>query len=58
MEADVDSCNDLTFHLADAATVATQVTTNKGITTTATRTWDITVGCVSITLCVVDTGIP
>jgi len=53
MEADVDSCNDLTFHLADAATVATQVTTNKGITTLATRTWDITISqieCTSATL--------
>lgn len=53
MEADVDSCNDLTFHLADAAALATQVTTTKGITTLATRTWDITISqieCTSATL--------
>jgi len=43
MEADVDNCNDLTFHLADAATTTAQAITNKGITTLATRTWDITI---------------
>ena len=43
LEADVDNCNYLSFNLAEAATTAAQVIINKGITTLATRTWDMTV---------------
>jgi len=53
LEADVDNCNYLSFNLAEAATTAAQVTINKGITTLATRTWDMTITqieCTSKTL--------
>jgi len=53
LEADVDNCNYLTFHLADMATSATQVSINQGVTALATRTWDITITqieCTSKTL--------
>jgi len=53
LEADVDNCNYLSFNLADAATTATQVSINKGVTSLATRTWDMTITqieCTSKTL--------
>jgi len=41
LEADVDNCNYLQFHLADMAT--SSVSATRGITTLATRSWDMTI---------------
>ena len=41
LEADVNNCNYLQFYFADAATSSTGHT--RGITTLATRSWDMTV---------------
>merc|ERR1711894_587337 len=52
IEADVNNCNYLSFVLADAA-AASAVAATRGLTTLATRTWDITVTqieCTSKTL--------
>lgn len=43
VEADTDRGNEFTFQFADSAIAATVVSTQKGITTLATRTWDITI---------------
>jgi len=42
VEADIDRCNALRFNLGDA-TLATQITTGRGLTTTVARAWDITI---------------
>lgn len=49
VEADVDRCNMLRFHLADTATIAAQVTTTRGVTSLATRTWDMTISQIECT---------
>lgn len=49
LEADVENCNQLTFELADAATTAAQVSTFRGVSTLATRTWDITISQIECT---------
>lgn len=52
LEADVDNCNYLGFYLADMA-AASLVTATRGLTTLATRTWDMTITqieCTSKTL--------
>jgi len=52
VEADVDRCNYLSFELADAA-AASLITATRGLTTLATRSWDITITqieCTSATL--------
>jgi len=41
-EADVDRCNRLVFHLADVASTSVTMTNTRGITSLATRKWDIT----------------
>merc|ERR1712223_696004 len=44
VEADKDRCNLMRFSFGDATTVvANQVTNTRGVTTTATRSWDITI---------------
>merc|ERR1712110_805522 len=53
VEADTDRCNRLTFAFAEKASSAVTMTNNYGITTLATRTWDITatqIECTSLTL--------
>ena len=42
VEADVERCNQLTFHIGDHATTVTQVNT-RGLAALTTNQWDITV---------------
>lgn len=53
VEADTDRCNTLNFAFAEKATTAVTMTNNLGVTSLATRTWDITatqIECTSLTL--------
>jgi hypothetical protein len=43
VEADMDRCNRLNFYLSDGAVSALTMTNTRGVITTATRSWDITV---------------
>lgn len=43
LEADVDNCNHLHFHLADLAEATASIANPHGLKALATRTWDITV---------------
>jgi len=43
LEADVDNCNHLHFHLADLAEATASIANPHGLKALATRTWDITI---------------
>lgn len=53
VEADTERCNKMVFSLSDGATTATTLGNSRGLTSLATRTWDITasqIECSSLTL--------
>merc|ERR1711953_394392 len=43
LEADTDACNQLSFSFADGPQTTTTATNTRGLTTLATRKWDITI---------------
>ena len=44
VEADVDRCNKLTFNFGDGVVTTVTMSNSRGLTATATQSWDIRVG--------------
>jgi len=49
VEADTDRCNMLMFNFGDATSATTQISNTRGVTATASRSWDITISHIECT---------